>query len=274
LSQDISSPYISVMTPADSVLVAQLTDTHLFADADQRMRGVNTARSLQAVLEAVRSLPRRPDLLLLTGDLSQDETEASYQRLWEGLAPFQVPTYWIPGNHDNSATMQPVLEQAPFSGTKCFQQGGWNFVLLNSAIANCVEGKLSSASLDWLEAALQRYPEYPTVVALHHPPAEIGSEWMDEISLRNPADLYDVIDRHPQVKLVVFGHIHQAFAGQRQGVGYLGTPSTCIQFKPLSRELAVDEVQPGFRLLQLNRDGSYMTTVQRATHFVADSEPI
>jgi Icc protein len=254
------------MTQIDTLLVAQLTDTHLFANAEQMMRGVMTVRSLQAVLEEVRALARQPDLILLTGDLSQDETKASYQCLWDCIAPFQIPSYWIPGNHDIFSTMQLVLKQSPFSGEKCFQQGGWNFVLLNSVLPGCVDGELSSESLDGLEEALREHSDQPTLVALHHPPAEIGSEWMDEISLRNPADLYAVLDRHPQVKLVLFGHIHQAFSGQRHGVEYLGAPSTCIQFKPLSRELAVDEVQPGFRLLQLYPDGNYTTMIKRVTH--------
>jgi Icc protein len=90
---------------------------------------------------------------------------------------------------------------------------------------------------------------------------------MDAIGLQNREALFAILDRHPQVKLVVFGHIHQAFDRSRRGVRYLGAPSTCVQFSPNSDEFAIDaEAQPGFRLLTLYPDGNYETSVQRVVY--------
>ena len=86
---------------------------------------------------------------------------------------------------------------------------------------------------------------------------------MDKIKLQNPDEFYAIIDRYPQVKLVLFGHIHQAFEQQRRGVSYLGSPSTCVQFKPESVEFAIDSIQPGFRLLTFNSDGTLETKIER-----------
>ncbi|NEP81399.1 MAG: hypothetical protein F6K17_09110 [Okeania sp. SIO3C4] len=64
------------------VLVAQITDTHLFADPTEgKMYGLPTESSFLKVLEKLKQLQPQPDVLLLTGDLSQDETSESYQRL-------------------------------------------------------------------------------------------------------------------------------------------------------------------------------------------------
>jgi Icc protein len=251
------------MTPSSPFLVAQITDTHLFAGESQELLGLPTAKSLNAVLNCLQKLQPQPDLLLLTGDLSQDETVESYCRLYQSLLPLKIPVYWLPGNHDIPFLMDQVLNTAPISAEKTFQQGGWNFVLLNSAVLGRVEGKLSSQSLNWLEQQLQANPQRPTLLALHHPPFPIGSDWIDGINLQNSADLFAVLDRYPQVKLVLFGHIHQEFDHWRHSVRYLGTPSTCVQFKPNSANFALDQLKPGFRLLYLYPDGNYSTQIER-----------
>lgn len=251
------------MSQNSPLIVAQITDTHLFATDEQQMLGLTTHDCLQAVVAHLRQLQPQPDILLLTGDLSQDETKESYQRLQEIISPLQIPTYWIPGNHDDLALMQQLLNQPPIFADKSFTAGGWHFLLLSSWVPGKVYGKLSRASLEWLEQELQSIGDKPTLISLHHPPCAIASAWMDEIKLQNPNDFYAIIDRYPQVKLVLFGHIHQAFEQQRRGVSYLGSPSTCVQFKPKSVEFAIEQVQPGFRLLTLDGDRTFETKIER-----------
>jgi Icc protein len=253
-----------MLTP--SLRVAQITDTHLFADASETMLGVATVKSLQAVVAALKTIQPAPDLVLMTGDLSQDETSASYDRLQKLMITLGIPAYWLPGNHDIPATMQDILCTPPVSAEKSFPAGGWNFILLNSVVSQQVEGTLSVETLVWLNQQLRSLPNHPTLIALHHPPLPIGSPWMDRIGLKNPQSLFDVIDCYPQVKLVVFGHVHQAFEGQRQGVHYLATPSTCVQFKPQSAEMKIDELNPGFRLITLYADGQFETDVKRVSY--------
>ncbi len=251
------------------MLIAQVTDTHLFAAPEQALKQIQTADSLQVVLKRLLNLPSRPDCLLLTGDLSQDETPESYDRLVDLLAPLEIPAYWLPGNHDSLAIMQKHwrLSSWPLKPEKSFFAGGWQILLLNSAIPGHVEGELAAAELAWLAAQLQNHPEQLTLITLHHPPLPVGSAWMDAIALQNSAEFLALVDRYPQVKLVVFGHIHQEFARQRQGVVYLGSPSTCVQFQPYSQAFGIDpEAQPGFRLLNLLPDGSYKTWIERVPY--------
>jgi 3',5'-cyclic-AMP phosphodiesterase len=243
--------------------VAQITDTHLFADDRQEMLGCRTNASFQTVINGIRELDPQPDILLLTGDLSQDETVASYEYLRSCIDPLQIPTYWIPGNHDQGlADMEQILNSAFISPAKQFQQGEWNFILLNSMIIGQVQGRLSIAELTRLEQQLQNSNQ-PAIVILHHPPLPVGAACMDQIRLENSDELFAVLDRFSQVKLVVFGHIHHAFEQQRQTVQYIGTPATCVQLKPLSEVFTVDDQPPGFRLFKLYSDGKYETAVTR-----------
>jgi 3',5'-cyclic-AMP phosphodiesterase len=246
--------------------VVQISDTHLFAEPSRELLGLSTTESLTTVVEAIRRLQPQPDVLLLTGDLSQDESPQSYERLRHLIAPLGIPSYWLPGNHDDLPLMEQILCSGSISANKVFQIKGWNLMLLNSMVAGKVYGELTVDSLSWLEQQLQQRPHHPTLIALHHPPCSIGSNWMDQINLRNPDQLFAVLDRYDQVKVVLFGHIHQEFAATRAGVQYLGCPSTCVQFKPYQFDFALDQQQPGFRLLTLYPDGQVDTTVKRVNY--------
>lgn len=256
---------IAVNSPS-SLLVAQITDTHLYADAQKELLGLQTSYSLQAVIDQVNALEQRPDLLLLTGDLSQDGTAKSYELLQEMLSPLAIPAYWVPGNHDCPKTMARVLTRSPISPQKSFHAAPWQIVLLDSSVFGCVHGCLTAASLAWLDQELSQSQGAPTLIAFHHPPFLSGSDWMNDLGLLNAEDFFEVCDRHHQVKLVLFGHIHQNFSRQRNQVHYLGTPSTCIQFKPNSVDFALDEEQPGLRLVTLYPDGTWESQVERVVH--------
>jgi Icc protein len=251
------------MSHARPLLIAQVTDIHLFANPNNELLGLPTAKSFHAVVEQLQKLLPQPDLLLLTGDLSQDGTLESYEYLQGWLKPLGIPSYWLSGNHDQPTLMEQVLNQVPISSQKSFQAGGWQFLLLNSAASGCVHGELSNESLEWLECQLRLSSAQPTLIGLHHPPFLVNSGWLDRSTLQNAEELFEVIDRHPQVRLVVFGHIHQEFERSRHGVYYLGSPSTCFQFRPKSETFSLDTSNPGFRLINLYPDGTFKTKVER-----------
>ena len=251
------------MTPDSPLLVVQITDTHLFAECDRQWKGISTTRTLQAVLDRLQQIQPPPDLLLLTGDLSQDETPESYQRLISLIAPLRIPAYWIPGNHDNIPVMTEILNQQPISPKKSWMQGNWQFVLLSSVEAGCDGGRLSPDSLQWLDSQLQQTGDRPVMIALHHHPLAIASEIMDSMMLHNADEFFAIVDRYPQIKIVLCGHIHQEFQQQRGLVSYLGTPSTCIQLLPKTSPIVLDTIGPGFRLLELAIDGTWETKIER-----------
>jgi 3',5'-cyclic-AMP phosphodiesterase len=248
------------------LLVAQISDLHLFADDRQDLLGWNTWESLDKIMAQLESSSPRPDVILLTGDLAQDESEAAYRKILQRFVALNIPTYWLPGNHDCVPTMERILNQPPVFTDKIFNKGNWKFLLLNTHVLGQVYGALSAESLTWLDAQLSQMPvEQPTLIAMHHPPFWVGSPWLDKSGLQNTEAFLEVVDRHPQVQVVLVGHVHQEFQGDRQGVTYLSTPSTCIQFMPKSSNFALDEARPGFRLLHLYPNGQFDTAVERVS---------
>ena len=73
------------------------------------------------------------DLILATGDLSQDGSYESYQRLAKTLSGFRAPIYWLEGNHDKPAPMLRALRGQDNRVSPCVADiGNWTLVLLDS----------------------------------------------------------------------------------------------------------------------------------------------
>ena len=247
-----------------SVLLVQLSDSHLFAEADGRLLGMDTCDSLQRVIALVEQEQPRIDLVLATGDLSQDGSLASYQRfrqLTDSLAP-QVR--WFPGNHDEPAAMQ-----AACAGTALLDSvldiGQWRIILLDSSIVGAVPGYFAEEQLSLLDQALDSAGARHVLVSFHHHPVSIGCRWMEPIGIRNPQALFERLAGRSQVKALLWGHVHQEFDQQLHGMRLLASPSTCVQFAPGSEDFQVDHEAPGYRWLRLHDDGRLDTVVSRVT---------
>jgi Icc protein len=81
------------------IKILQLTDTHLLADRQGEMFGVNTYSAQQDLLVHIKNRITSVDYIFLAGDVSQDMSVESYQHILHLLEPLQKPTYWLAGNH-------------------------------------------------------------------------------------------------------------------------------------------------------------------------------
>jgi Icc protein len=245
------------------IRILQITDTHLFTGSEGQLLGLNTEQSLAAVLADARRRHAATDLVLATGDLVHDGTAEAYRRCFARLNTLGVPVYCLPGNHDEATTLQKIGHTGHCRYELSAVLGDWHFVMLDSTVRGSDGGHLSASALLQLDQALAARPQSHTLVSLHHQPVLMGSDWLDTMAIDNPEDFFAVIERHPQVRGIVWGHVHQAFDGRHGDVILMSTPSTCIQFKPLSSRFALDPLPPGYRWLELHPDGRIETGVER-----------
>jgi 3',5'-cyclic-AMP phosphodiesterase len=242
------------------MLLAQISDCHLKKDPNGTLRGWNTDRSFHLVIELLRSLDPQPDRLLLSGDLSEDGSVESYQRLLAAVQSLHIPFSWLPGNHDHPATMSQVLP----ASNQYFIQDGWQFVLLNSHAPGDDGGVLATAELDFIQEQVVDDDSLYTAIALHHHAISINSPWMDTLyPLRNAPALRSILESIKSCQTVFFGHVHQDFDQTNQNIRYLGCPATADQFLPRSDIHLSDALLPGLRLTELHPDGSIDTQVVR-----------
>ena len=238
-----------------------ITDPHLHAQAESRMRGVVTFDTFRDVVEQAMTNTRAPDVIVATGDLVQDETRAGYERFKGVLAPFNTPVLCIPGNHDAPNIMGSVLNDAPFQVNGSYQAGGWLLIMLNSFARGGDAGRLDQEELGRLRDTLHEHDSLHTLICLHHHPLPMGSRWLDGVALCNPDDLFNIVAAAPQVRGILWGHVHQASDRLRDNIRMMSTPSTCSQFRPFSDDFAIDARPPGFRWLDLRPDGKIDTEV-------------
>ena len=244
--------------------VAQITDTHLEEQMGGTLLGMNTDASLAHVIALLRAAPQPPHLILATGDLANHGSRAAYARIRQVFDGLQIPWFWLPGNHDDRDAMRECLgDGTPAPRSLCV--GGWHIVMLDSTIPGQVGGHLGDTELQLLEELLLELPTHPTLVCLHHQPLPIGCAWLDDQKVRDGAQFLDLLGRFPQVRGVLWGHVHQEFQRESGGVKLMASPSTCIQFAAMSAAFLVDEKSPGMRWLDLHPDGSLDTRVERVS---------
>jgi len=250
-------------TSGNPVRLLQLTDLHLYAKPDGRLLGQNTRRTFNQVLAHARERHWPPDAIVLTGDLVHDERLDGYHFLQQCLAGLRVPYFCIPGNHDRIDLLASYVDRDAIASLRTVAVGGWQLVLLDSTIPFEEGGHLTRKTLKGLDGLLARAPERHTLACLHHQPVPIGSRWMDSMMVNNGAALMTVAERRPNLRGILWGHVHQAFQKLYHGTLLMATPSTCVQFMPGSETFELDHATPGYRWLHLHSDGRIDTGIER-----------
>lgn len=248
---------------AGLVRLVQITDCHIFADPAGCLLGLNTRESFEAVCSRMQKEEWAADALLATGDLAQDASPEAYQYLAEQLGQMKQPTFWLPGNHDDPQTMACHFNNHSVLPAKQIFIGNWQIILLDSSVKEEVWGHLSQQELNFLETALKQYPEKHALISLHHQPVDVDCIWIDQIGLKNRQQFKQLIEKHKQVKCVLWGHVHQRFHEKHKGIDWIATPSSCVQFKPRSQEFSAGDEAPGYRYLYLYSNGCVETVLHR-----------
>jgi Icc protein len=106
-----------------------------------------------------------------------------------------------------------------------------------------------------LDATLSAQAARHVLICLHHHPVAVGSAWLDALGIANRDSLFVVINRHRNVRALLWGHVHQSFDEHSGDLRLLATPSTCVQFKPHCTRFRYDSLPPACRWLTLHDDG-------------------
>jgi len=243
--------------------ILQLTDSHLPDATGGRVQGLDTETSLRAVLDQALSEPRAYDVVLLTGDLVEQPTPTAYALLRQQLRRVPVPCLCLPGNHDHPDLLRGCLSGGNPAVESAHTHGDWRILMLDSSVPGRSDGFLCDDQLERVVSTLDDAPDQHLLVAVHHHPVPCGSPWMDAMMLRNGDALMDLLQsRGNGTRIVIFGHIHQAFDATVGRVRVLGAPATSCQFEPQSPTFRRSVLPPGYRWLELHPDGGFDTGVR------------
>ncbi|KNG94414.1 hypothetical protein ATO11_06960 [Pseudaestuariivita atlantica] len=229
-----------------------ISDLHIVAPGD-RIIGIDPAARLRQALD--HALATHPDAscILLLGDLTHHGLPAEYAHLRDILAPVPIPVHMTLGNHDRRDAFDAVFPgRMDANGFICSSVPlrGATLVICDTLDGPPYDdrhhaGRLCPERLRWLDTALSGTDR--AILALHHPPAPVLMPGMDAIGLANGAELLDLVDRHPSVAQMIFGHIHRTISGQMRGHPFAIFKSPCHQM-PMdmtSRSTSLSVAEPG-----------------------------
>jgi Icc protein len=250
-----------------SLRLIQITDLHLLADPAAELRGVCPRARLEYVLAALQGERACADRLIITGDLTHDDRLETYQALHALLGDWVDIARVIPGNHDERGAMRDVFGERITAVAErnvfCEELDGWQLIGLDTHLGGSVAGHVGEQQLAWLAEQLESSNDRPTLVSLHHPPVSIGSRWLDQVGLEDAAELNAILSGHPPVRLICCGHVHQELTIGYENRTVLTTPATAVQFRPGTETLEVDGAAPGYRVIELELDGTWRSRVVR-----------
>ncbi|MFC4057089.1 phosphodiesterase [Planomonospora corallina] len=240
--------------------LAHLSDTHL--DGTPR-----SAERTRAVMRHLESLPGPLDAVLVTGDIADHGAVEEYETARDLLAS-RFPTVVCPGNHDARAPFRKVLLGEDGAGAgdgpvnQVLRLDGLTVALCDSSVPGRPEGFLEDETLAWLDAVLAEDPGTPALVGMHHPAAALGIPYVDEIGLRAPERLAEVLRRHPRVVAVLAGHAHTPASTVFAGLPLLVAPgviSTALTSAETAEQVPLDRGLPPQIALHV-LDGRRLTT--------------
>jgi Icc protein len=235
--------------------ILQLSDTHLFSNSERDIFGVKSNITFNSVIAHATQDIKASDLILLTGDLSQDETAASYEKIADTLSVFNKPIYWIPGNHDSLPTMNAVFKKySTFYQERKLDIGTWSFIFLNTKLENNDAGYLSDDEIKALEYEISHIPfEQNIVIVMHHHPVQVNTPLIDKVMLKNHEVFWNIINKQ-NVKLIICGHVHGDYKLFEKDIFIESSPATCFQLEKGATELSISK-EIGYKIYDFSKTG-------------------
>jgi 3',5'-cyclic AMP phosphodiesterase CpdA len=158
--------------------IAHLSDPHLRGGP----LAAEPAAGLHLALGRVLALDPRPDCVVITGDLADSGEPVAYATMRELIGRYPLPVHLATGNHDDPRNLLAEFGGSPFLGgaiDRCYYTVDYpdaTVVVLDSwdITLGGNPGQLGPEQVAWLEAELDRRPDVPAVLCLHHPPTTVG----------------------------------------------------------------------------------------------------
>jgi 3',5'-cyclic AMP phosphodiesterase CpdA len=188
----------------------QISDSHI---GFNKPANADVNATLQLAIDKINGLPKAPDFLIHTGDLTHLAKPAEFDTLGQLLQSAKTKqVFYVPGEHDNATDDGKEYLARYGKGTKgtgwqSFDHNGVHFVgLVNSAALEGM-GKLGAEQIAWLKADLSgRSASTPIVVFAHLPLWSVYPKW--DWGTSDSEEALSYVKRFGSVT-VLNGHIHQ-----------------------------------------------------------------
>lgn len=238
--------------------ILHLSGLHLCSSPDAIIYGVNPHENLMRVIRKIQNISGI-DLCVITGDISNDGSEESYELADKALSILPFPVYVTNGNHDDYHNLIELRHRKLLSHPKISLQG-IDFIFLNSVAlaedgSNRSKGLLCDNELERVKRIKEQ--KNPAIILMHHPVLTSDS-WMDRRILINRDEFLSVVASIPQIIAVLSGHSHRSFKRDIGPCLFSTSPSVSTSYSDYLRPYE-EAYSPGFDLLSISQGITYNT---------------
>lgn len=241
-------------------VIAQFSDSHLFADKEAQHFGANVWQNLNSVLADIAKRDNI-DCVVFTGDLTEDHTELSYQYFVQAVKKvnFSIPVYFLAGNHDDRELLNKHLIAPSFNISKTITRDFWQIQLLDSK-SDTPSGLVNQQGIQALSAHIDNSKFQ--LLMMHHHPVNVGY-YIDKHGLLEQDFFWKAIRElnqpHGNIKAIACGHVHRAKHIIAHNIDVFTCPATSVQFGDTKE--AIGSIMPSYRLLHLENDGAISSDI-------------
>lgn len=241
-----------------------ISDLHIsHPDAGDTTLHTDTAAQVAQAVAAINRLDPAPDFVVASGDLTNIGDPDSYDLLQDLLAPLAMPLLLALGNHDRREHFHAAFFTGKEDAAHCHDTllAGVHVITLDTSIPGRVGGTIDAAQFDFLAQALDRHPEAPKLIVLHHPPRHHVDElpW-EALDVGATAALAQALQGRKVLGLLA-GHVHFNAVRIWHGIPVyvtIGLNSTVDLLEPADMVITMGT---GFSLFDLHPAGLTVTHV-------------
>lgn len=276
-------PRLAVANEPKPFRLVHMTDFHVQPE-------LRAPQGMEAALK--HAMGKRPDMVMLGGDLVMDAAAATRDRAkqqWDVFnsllrANCHVATKYCVGNHDvwgwdknksRTSGNEPLWGKQWFMDIAgidktyySFEAGGWKGIVLDTVheTEKGYEGLVDADQFEWLDDQLSSTSKDQPIFLVSHIPlfspspmvygydTATGSWKVGGSSVtKNFNQVKKLFDRHSNVKLCLSGHIHLVDRYDYNGVSYLCNGAVCGAWWLGKNK----DFEPGYVVIDLNRDGTF-----------------
>lgn len=216
------------------MIIAQLSDLHIVAVGKRCQDWVDTAARLQQCVDHLNQLQPTPDIVLITGDLTENGWPEEYEHARNYLDQLSMPYFIVPGNHDRRANLLTAFSDHAYLPAADSQHVLYSIedypvrcIAVDTALRGEPYGRLCEVRLNWLQQTLHQQPDKPTLLFMHHPPIRTGIRWIDAAGLYGGHLLETLVRDNPQIQRILCGHVHRPIQACWANTLVSIAPSSC-----------------------------------------------
>jgi len=235
------------------MLIVQISDLHITTPSKKAYGVASTGNNLVQCIDHINQLKPQPDLVLVTGDICNENSFDELVNAKALLDQLNYPYYVMPGNHDTRHELTSVFDTTHCPITTLTNEDDnpssfINYVIEHKelrmiAVDSTIEGKsggeLCNERLAWLKAILDEDQHKPTIIIMHHPPIKLGVFETDIDVFIGTEKLEKLLKNYSNIKAILSGHIHRHTHTLWANTVVITAPSTSMELM-----LEIDSTQP------------------------------